>query len=219
MAVPKLSLELAPGSRLGTLAISEMIGSDLFDSIIVVVREQDGLLWIPEPSRRSNGEAEAEIRIVPCAEASRGMSFSLREGLKEALALQPDAVMIVLADQPFITSRLLSSLIASYKNEPDSDFVACAGRSNAMPPVLFSPSMFSALSGLEGDAGARKLLASPAYRGVLVEVASETMFTDVDTPFDLQEARRHWSETKGKGGHSDESDDFGGNEPNMQAIR
>ncbi len=218
MAVPKLSLELAPGNRLGTFAISAMIGSDLFDSIVVVVREQDGLQWVPEPSDGENGN-KAEIRIVPCAQASLGMSYSLREGLREALALQPDAIMIVLADQPFISSELLGSLVAAYKAEPELDFVACAGLPIAMPPALFAPSMYSALSGLEGDAGARKLLASPAYRGVLVEVASEKMFTDIDTPFDLKEARRHWLESKEKGGHADESDGFGGNEPNMQAIR
>jgi molybdenum cofactor cytidylyltransferase len=81
--------------------------------------------------------------------------------------------------------------------------------------------MFEAISRLEGDMGARKLLASPVYQGVLVPVKSELVFTDIDTPFELMDARNLWTNTQSKqeGGDGDENIGFGGNASNKQAIR
>lgn len=218
MTVPKLTLELAPGSCLGEIALTEMLANQQLDTISVVVRENDGLKWIPRSERARRGGG-AELRILPCKQAALGMSYSLREGLTDALSLEPGAIMIVLADQPFITSDLLDSLISAYRAQPDLDYVACTGDRMAMPPALFAPSMFDALGELEGDAGARKLLASTDYRGLLVPVSSSDVFADVDTPSDLKEARRYWNDRNRKGGCADETDGNRGNAPDMQAIR
>jgi molybdenum cofactor cytidylyltransferase len=222
MKVPKLSLELAPGSRLGSIALNEMIGCDRLDSITVVVREKDELNWVPRESEHA-GTKNAKLRIVSCPRAADGMSYSLREGLRDALSQKPDAILIVLADQPFISSDLLDRLVAAYVSEPDLDFVACAGEAIGKPPALFAYSMFLGLSRLEGDMGARKLLASPDYRGKLVQVASDLVFADIDTPFDLKEARCHWIDSRTKGGDGDgerdETNGVGGNAPNLQTIR
>lgn len=193
MGVPKLSLELAPGNRLGAVALMEMLANPQLEGVSVVVRHSDSLHWIP--LSEEGGPHQRKLRVVPCRQASQGMSYSLREGLKDALSLDPQAIIVVLADQPFITSELLDSLIAAYLKQPDLDYVACAKHRLAMPPVLFAASMFDALGRLEGDSGARKLLASEAYRGALISVASPFVFTDVDTPFELKEARRYWQST------------------------
>jgi molybdenum cofactor cytidylyltransferase len=190
MGIPKLSLELVPGSSLGEIALSEMLDNSHIVSVSAVVKLSDSLKWVKKVERTAAGRAK--LRMVPCEQAALGMSYSLREGLKDALAVSPQAIIVVLADQPFITSELLDSLITAYDGQPDLDYVACAGADMAMPPVLFAPSMFDALNELEGDAGARKLLASPAYRGKLVPVSSPQVFTDIDTPFELEEARSFW---------------------------
>jgi molybdenum cofactor cytidylyltransferase len=220
MRIPKLSLELVPGSCLGSIALSPMLASRQMDTVTAVVRNSDSLNWIPNTEREA--KRSGKLRIVRCGDAALGMSYSLREGLRAAQSSEsPHAIMIVLADQPFITSELLDNLVSVFRDRPDSDFVACAGALTAMPPVLFAPSMFDALSRLEGDEGARKLLASPAYRGVLVPVNSELVFTDIDTPFELMNARNLWMHTQSglEGGDRDENIGFGGNASNMQAIR
>jgi molybdenum cofactor cytidylyltransferase len=219
MGIPKLSLELAPGSCLGSIALKQMLASTQFDTVTAIVRKSDSLNWIPETGWES--ERNVKLRIVPCEDAALGMSYSLKEGLRAALLESPQAIVIVLADQPFITTELLDNLVAAYRDRPDLDFVACDGAPIAMPPALFAPSMFDALSGLEGDMGARKLLASPTYLGALVPVTSNVVFTDIDTPIDLKDARRLLDRMQliREGGDGIETSSFGGNEPNMQAIR
>jgi molybdenum cofactor cytidylyltransferase len=220
MRIPKLSLELVPGSCLGSIALGQMLASKQIDTVTAVVRNSDSLNWIPHTEREV--EMSGKLRITRCGDAALGMSYSLREGLRAVQSESPHAIMIVLADQPFITSELLDNLVSVFRDRPESDFVACAGAHNAMPPVLFAPSMFDALSRLEGDEGARKLLVSPAYRGVLVSVNSELVFTDIDTPFEFRDARNIWMKNTPSGqggGDGDENIGFGGNASNMQTIR
>jgi molybdenum cofactor cytidylyltransferase len=192
--MPKLSLELAPGRRLGMIALAEMLACECIESITAVVRKSDKLQWIPELERHALLKRNTRLRVVPCEDAVLGMSYTLREGLKAALSESPQAIMIVLADQPFITADILNNLASVYRDRPELDYVACSSgpTAAAMPPALFASSMYDALSRLEGDMGARKLLASPAYRGVLVKVPSENVFMDIDTPFELKNARKLW---------------------------
>lgn len=190
MTVPKLSLELAPGKRLGAIALMAMLACNSLDSVTVIVRDNDRLRWLPGPEESK--DRETKLRIVACSQASSGMSYSIREGLQSALRADPQAIMVALADQPFITTDLLDRMADVYRGDPTLDYVACSNGSIAMPPVLFAPSMFEALSRLEGDAGARKLIASSEYRGKRVEAESDFAFADVDTPSDLEEARRQW---------------------------
>ncbi|WP_158602253.1 nucleotidyltransferase family protein [Cohnella endophytica] len=190
MFIPKLRMELAPGKKLGSFALEAMRANKRIGSISVVVKEQDvreERSWLPDDEAD-----DPSLRIVPCPDAAYGMSYSLRAGLSDVLAAEvhPDAIIIALADQPFITPDLIDGLIQTYQDDRRLDFVACAGDAIAVPPVLFAPSMYKALSELEGDAGARKLLSSPRYRGEVVQASSGLMLLDIDTRQDFEEARR-----------------------------
>ena len=187
MGRPKLSLELAPGNRLGSRALAAMLACPEVAEIVAVVRPDDPLLWAEGAETAS---ASGRLRFAPCPEAAEGMSRSVRRGLAEALAGTPEAILVVLADQPFITADLLSSLAAAYEADPTLDFVACRYGALAHPPVLLGRSMFDAAMMLEGDAGARKLLSDPRRRGALVEAESEAAFADIDSESDLAAAIR-----------------------------
>jgi molybdenum cofactor cytidylyltransferase len=181
MGQPKLSLELAPGKCLGEMGLSSLLQSGACSSITAVVREEDSLSWLGSVLERD------DVRIAPCPEAEEGMSFSIRTGLKDALLSSPDAVMITLADQPYVSVGLLRGLAVVYAgNRSQVDYVACSYGSNMAPPAIFGRSMFEALADLEGDAGARGLLTDPSYQGVCVEVHDELQALDVDTPQDWQ---------------------------------
>ncbi|CAM3713511.1 nucleotidyltransferase family protein [Cohnella lubricantis] len=185
MGRPKLALELAPGSRLGSAALAEVLACPRLGEIVAVVRPDDPLEWaVGAEAAASSGR----IRFVPCPEAADGMSHSVRRGLAEALAGAPDAVLMVLADQPFIKVDLLEALAAAYDGDASLDYAACRHGGIAHPPVLLGSSMFEAAMALEGDVGARKLLSDPAWRGALIEADSETAFADVDTERDLAAA-------------------------------
>lgn len=192
MTVPKLSLELAPGKRLGAIALMEMMACTYLDSVAVVVRDNDELRWMPGPEELN--ERTSKLKVVTCSQAPLGMSYSIREGLQAVLPSDPQAIIVVLADQPFITAKLLDRLANAYAENRTLDYVACACGPISMPPALFAPSTFNALDRLHGDAGARKLFVSSDYQGERVEVDSDYTFADVDSPSDLERARRYWAE-------------------------
>ncbi|RCW50340.1 molybdenum cofactor cytidylyltransferase [Paenibacillus prosopidis] len=182
---------------LGSMAIRALSLSPL-DSIAVVVHPDDPLDWLPalgNSAFSASPSAWPSIQVVTCTEASQGMSFSIRCGLKALIDDNPklDAVVVVLADQPFITTGMIAELIGYLSERPELDYVATAtdvggeGEQNAilMPPAILSRSMFEVLLQLEGDAGARKLFGLPQFRGAALLAADRTTVFDVDTPADM----------------------------------
>lgn len=126
------------------------------------------------------------FRVVMNKRFREGMSTSLKAGLR-ALSGETDAVVIVLADQPFVTPELIDELITRHLNSR-SQIVTSASGQLVSPPVLFGRSVFSEIEALEGDVGAKSIVMrhKEAER---VEVDRETLL-DVDTPEDIEKARR-----------------------------
>ncbi|QHW34563.1 nucleotidyltransferase family protein [Paenibacillus rhizovicinus] len=190
MGEAKLPLELAPGVTVGSRGLLELRRCG-FQSTVVVVRPQDPLLWLYD--RTGSGAKLPKFRISPCKDAREGMSRSIRHGVQALLPEEPDAVLLALADQPFISVSMLQRLVSVYREDPTVDFVASGYGGIAAPPVIFSQSVFPQLCRLEGDAGAWSVLQSPDYRGKVVRYAAEWSFIDVDTREQLDKARRLWS--------------------------
>jgi len=172
---------------LGSVALSELERCELAP-LVVVVRADDTLDWLP-PSTRPQGGRITET----CLTAHLGLSFSLRCGLNAVLPAQPDAVMVALADQPFITAGLVNRLIETFESTPGLDFVASAHEGPAMPPALFSKALFPALQNLDGDRGAASILRSPDYKGVVLKAESAHYFMDADTREDFGGIVEQWS--------------------------
>jgi Uncharacterized MobA-related protein len=185
MGRPKLSLELAPGKRLGGAALAEVLGCVEVERVIAVVRTEDELEWCKGAAMARSGD---RLAIVRCPDAAEGMSRSILCGLREALKDEPDALLIVLADQPFIDSSRLTSLIEAGEEKAELDYVAFGRGGTAHPPVLIKRGMYGALEELEGDEGARRLLANGSWRGRLLDPEAAEFFADVDTLEDWERA-------------------------------
>jgi molybdenum cofactor cytidylyltransferase len=184
--VPKVSLKLSQEISLGSVALSELDRCEL-SPLVVVVRADDNLEWLP-PSNGNRGRRRTET----CLTAHLGLSFSLRCGLNAVLPAQPDAVIVALADQPFVTAGLVNQLIETYENSPGLDYVASTHQGAGMPPALFSRALFPALQGLDGDRGAAGILRSTDYKGVVIESESPHYFMDADTREDFSEIVNQW---------------------------
>lgn len=78
----------------------------------------------------------------------------------------------------------------AYAADPTLDFAACRHEEIAHPPAVLGPTMFAAAAALEGDAGARRMLADPARRGALVDAGDAAAFADIDTENDWRAAIR-----------------------------
>jgi hypothetical protein len=68
---------------------------------------------------------------------------------------------------------------------PELQYIASGDSGIKKPPILWARSMFPVLFQLQGDEGARSILASPDYRGLIVEEALAYRFQDADTIEDI----------------------------------
>lgn len=181
------------------MALHALLSSPL-SSVMVIVDPEDPLVWFPgeEAAAASPAPSEVEAVLIACKEAPQGISYSIRCGLKALMNDEPalDAIVIALADQPFITSDMITELIHYWSERPGLDFVASAvqdavGKSIIlMPPAVLSRSMFESILLLEGDTGARKLLLSPDFKGYGLVAVDQTILLDIDTPSDMEVAKK-----------------------------
>ena len=117
-----------------------------------------------------------------------GLASSLRAGIA---ALPPEAAgaIVLLADMPAVTSALIDRLIAAFVARPDALAATPVGAGRRGNPVLLSAALFASVAKLEGDEGARRLLAAlPAERLIEAPIDDLGATLDIDTPDALSAA-------------------------------
>jgi len=110
-----------------------------------------------------------------------GLATSLGVGVR-CVHDVADAVMVLLADQPLVTIDHLATITASWRARPDA-IVASHYAGKDGPPVIFPRALFDELQALEGDRGARPVIAANEER--VIRVAFEPAARDIDRPADL----------------------------------
>ena len=108
--------------------------------------------------------------------AERGLSGSLHLAVEAAAQTEAQALMILLADMPFVELAHVAALIAASNGE----ILASSDGKQSMPPAIFPRDSWSRLLKAEGDAGARHILLNASTR-----TAPEGSLRDIDTPDDL----------------------------------
>ena len=108
--------------------------------------------------------------FTPLAIAPSDQSVSLLAGVSAVLPLRPRAIMVALADMPFVTEAHFRHLVEAF----DGQCMASTDGTNAMPPAVFGPCHFDALIQTKGDKGARAILRHapriPAPAGTLIDI-------------------------------------------------
>jgi molybdenum cofactor cytidylyltransferase len=113
-----------------------------------------------------------------------GMGSSLAFGIQQL----PDdnAVLILLADQPLISSQDLHNLYRVWCANPER--IACASFANTLGvPAIFPAQFKTQLRACTGDQGAKKLLLNNQQQLVAVPMAAAEF--DIDTRADLDDLR------------------------------
>ena len=167
----KILAKLPNGEQLGLRAAARLVAA--VDTVVVVVRADD--------MATAAAFARAGYKVVPCADASRGMAHSLACGV--AASLGSAAWMVALADMPLIDPATLTLLAACWRRE-DSIIVPRCG-AQAGHPVIFPARFREQLLALTGDRGARPVL--DAHVSQIYEFITEDrgVVRDIDTPADL----------------------------------
>jgi molybdenum cofactor cytidylyltransferase len=116
--------------------------------------------------------------VVICEDWALGQGYSLRRGV--AALAGAEAVVITLGDQPFITPQVIAGALDQLEG-----FDAVRAVYDGAPghPVVLGPRVLAAVGELEGDAGARELLAR--FRVRTWEAGHLASATDIDTQEEL----------------------------------
>ncbi|HEX4638339.1 MAG TPA: nucleotidyltransferase family protein [Chthoniobacterales bacterium] len=113
-----------------------------------------------------------------------GMSSSLRTGIDELMAVNPEAsaAIIMLCDQPLVTSELIRGLISAHR-ETNCSIVASRYANSYGVPALFARSHFAELRELKGDEGAKAIIKRHFAQAHLLPFPNGEI--DIDTPADF----------------------------------
>lgn len=125
------------------------------------------------------------VEIVINTNWERGMGSSLKVGLKNLTDRFPEmeAVLIMVCDQPYLTTEHLKKIIAAYK-KPNTEIITSFYNQTKGVPALFKNSLFSKLMQLNDTEGARKIIQT--FKGSIIDVPFEKGEIDLDTPNDLR---------------------------------
>lgn len=128
------------------------------------------------------------VTLVANPDYAQGLSTSLKAGLR-ALPGDADGALILLGDMPRIAAGDLDRLIAAFLEAGGEAVIAPVHEGRRGNPVLWPRALFAEMLQLEGDAGAGRLLAIHADRVRGLELGTDAILADVDTPDALAEIR------------------------------
>ena len=139
--------------------------------------------WLVEQAEAPLKSAVPGYERLANPQAALGMASSLKVAALAAQARGVDALLILLADMPFVSAAHLQALLAQSAAHPAQPVFSVTPDGVAQPPALFPATFLPALTALEGDKGARTL----ANGAILVECPADQLF-DVDSTSDLAQA-------------------------------
>jgi len=125
------------------------------------------------------------VRVINNPLWQNGMGSSIAAGIDgiQQSGNKPDAIIITVCDQPFISSGLLHQLITTQRST-GKGIIASAYNDTLGTPVLFMAAYFPQLAQLSGQQGAKKLLQQ--YQQDVASVPFPLGGFDIDTPEDYQ---------------------------------
>lgn len=142
------------------------------DSITVVLGH--------ERARIKQTIADLPVSFVTNQSYTNGLSTSVSRGLS-AIPPDSDAVVIALADMPYVKPATIHALHQSYLSGYGTALAASYNGSRGNP-VLFDQTYFNMLHTVSGDTGGRDILET---NGKLINTNDSGVLYDIDTVEDL----------------------------------
>jgi molybdenum cofactor cytidylyltransferase len=121
------------------------------------------------------------VTFVHNPDFADGLSTSLKAGIA-AVPADVGGAVVCLGDMPQVEASLIDRLITAFDPEHGALVVVPTIDGKRGNPVVWSRRFFFDLGALEGDVGARHLIASYPEAVVEVPVADTAAFVDIDTP-------------------------------------
>jgi molybdenum cofactor cytidylyltransferase len=122
-----------------------------------------------------------DVRLVHNPAFADGLSTSLKVGIG-AMPADVDGAIVCLGDMPQVNAPLIDRLLAAFDPEKGALIVAPTIGGKRGNPVAWSRRFFPELAALDGDIGARHLIASYPEAVTEVPLTGNAALVDVDTP-------------------------------------
>jgi len=123
-----------------------------------------------------------QLRIVNNISWATGKASSIRSGLN-AISSASTGVLIFLCDQPYLSTKLICSIIQA-GDTSGADIIAPAVGDQLSNPVLFKKRIFPAFYTLQGEEGGKNLFSK--YTMQRVPWTDERILLDIDTQKDVE---------------------------------
>jgi molybdenum cofactor cytidylyltransferase len=167
----KLLATLPDGRALVAMTVDHALASRA-DEVLVVTGHQAALVQAALAGR--------SVRFVESQRFGAGMAESLKAGIA-ALPEDVGAALICLGDMPLVDAAALDRLIASYDPDEGRAIVVPTHRGRRGNPVLWDRRFFPEIAALDGDAGARQILARNLDSIAEVAMDDDAVLRDFDT--------------------------------------
>lgn len=128
------------------------------------------------------------VKVVANDGWKEGMASSIRLGVEELSkqASESDGVLLMVCDQPAVTSEHLARMFEAFRQHPESAIASTYADKRGIP-AIFPRNAFADLLALTGDQGARGLLSQHDRPVIEVPLAGGEL--DIDRPADLAHLR------------------------------
>jgi molybdenum cofactor cytidylyltransferase len=172
------SKQLLPVDNIPLLTRTVNIALQLQSSLTVVVlgaknKEHEAILH------------GTHVQTIVNHEWQNGMGSSLKTGVRHLLSLSPaiDAAIILVCDQPAVTSVYLSSIVERYKANKNAIIASFYSDAPGVP-VLFDKTIFPELLDMDDALGAKKIIQKHIGLTELINFPEGSI--DLDTPEEYQ---------------------------------
>jgi molybdenum cofactor cytidylyltransferase len=171
----KLLLDVG-GEPLVRRAVRAAIEGGVDEVVVVLGHEED--------------RVRAELRGLDCVpvvnpDHAEGAGTSVRTGVRQTAGA--DALMVVLADMPFVTAGMIATLVERYRATRAPLVVSHYGDVQA-PPTLYDRALFDELLAIPGERCAKQVVKRHQARAEVVSWPAAAL-RDIDLPADYDDVR------------------------------
>jgi molybdenum cofactor cytidylyltransferase len=124
------------------------------------------------------------VQFINNPDFSNGLSTSLKCSIRN-ISSDSDGALVMLGDMPLVDSTLIARLIASFDPAEGRAICVATHKSKRGNPVLWARRFFPEILALEGDVGAKHIIAANDELVCEVEAPDDAPLLDIDTPEDL----------------------------------
>jgi molybdenum cofactor cytidylyltransferase len=172
MGGPNKLLAEINGRQLVRIAAEEALASQARPVIVVTGHQRE---------RVEAALKGLDVGLAHNGDFADGLSTSLKVGIA-AMPAHVDGAIVCLGDMPQVNAQLIDRLLAAFDPEKGALVVVPTMDGKRGNPVVWSRRFFPELAALDGDVGARHLIASYPEAVTELPLAGKAALVDVDTP-------------------------------------